>query len=411
MKLTYNFYIFGNPCGAFSAFPRDYTADLILPYCENITSWRGIIHKEAKLTYYFLVQNIGDNNYFGLGLVLNSLTTDSPKRLFKFLSNFIEKEIVEAGRFIEFDDNANMHYTVTSFSEKEYSEIQRIFATRLEQSSLVFDHITTKYVLPDRQEMNVGFSLSDAEIVKSSNRYKYLVVNNDSDDNSRLRPIIFLQQQVQAKNEEIISLNDEIAQLERTKKQYKNIIILFIFLLACCGAGAFLYKTLKATEATLSSTVATLTSTQDSLRIANDHVDRLLGELDQSRDSIIEQRNTILNLRHDLSTQVDLTRKAENKLDDLKWIVPLNVYDMSFYRSSGEVACHYHSFTSGYKTVVVRMFNAKKQFIAEKEKKIYLYEGKNSFSIYFDKDLCTSGYTRTFEVWCQGKIVGGRTFY
>ena len=411
MKLTYNFYVFGNPCGAFSAFPHDYTADLILPYCENITSWRGIIHKEAKLTYYFMVQNIGDNNYFGLGLVLNSLTTDSPKRLFKFLSNFIEKEIVEAGRFIEFDDNANMHYTVTSFSEKEYSEIQRIFATRLEQSSLVFDHITTKYVTPERLEMNVDFSLSDAEIVKSSNMYKYLVVNNDSDDNSRLRPIVFLQQQVQAKNEEIVSLNDEIVQLERTKKQYKNIIILFIFLLACCGAGVFLYKTLRTTEATLSSTIATLTSTQDSLRIANSHVDRLSGELHQSRDSIIEQRNTILDLQHALSTQEELTQKAQNRLDDLKRIVPLHVYSINFYRSYGEVACHYHSFTSGFKTVVVRMFNAKKQFIAEEERTVYISDGKNTFSIYFDKDLCTSGYTRTLEVWCQGDIVGGRTFY
>ena len=235
MKLGYNFYIFGNPGGDFSAFPFDYTEDIVRPNCEYINSWRAIIYRKERLTYYFLAENLGQGQYFGIGMVLNETISDTPKRLFDFIVRFIENEAIEKGRIIAFDDHANMCYTVDAFSEKEYRTLRRAFTNTLENSSLVFKRTEGNFAPPNRTALTIDSSHTDAEVIQFFEDYNLLIVNGNGCEGSTHSALAELQKQVRVKNAEIEQLYSDLDELEKSKKQYKKINVLAAILIFCFG--------------------------------------------------------------------------------------------------------------------------------------------------------------------------------
>lgn len=295
--MNFNLYVFGNPQGRYTQYPRDYSEEFLLPLCENLKGARAVIHRRMDLMHYVFIERLEKDRYFGICVIFNGVRADSPHSLFGFLREVVETHAVKGGKFLRYSPQGDIVFTHNEFSEdtKAYDYLKGVINAALDHhNSFGIAPLQKKYS-GDKKTLYADMTEDDVAILKASEACNTLIIEDNAGigENHIHGVIKSLQKEIVHKQRVIDDLNVSVAKLEKTKKQYRKVVVLFAVVLCCCVGLLTLYDSLNRTERELNETGDRLNATRTELHATSD-------ELRQARDSISDQASQISSLRGEL---------------------------------------------------------------------------------------------------------------
>ena len=233
--MNFNFYIFGTPHGRYNQYPEDYTAPTLISLRENLKGVRLIIQRELNLVHYIFYEKIDKENIIGLCLIFNGTRILRPKQLVTFFRLLIESRLIESGAIIKYDNKGELHYSISTFKEScaEYKKLRLIINDEFENNSekYVFEQLSGNYN-GNKTSETVDFSLSDDEIIQSTNKYNTVFVNHESGIEHGYIPHVInsLREENVKNSEHIQKLIEDNEILKKKKKQYRYIVLLSLII-------------------------------------------------------------------------------------------------------------------------------------------------------------------------------------
>lgn len=394
--MNFNLYIFGNPRGKYSQYPQDYTQKMFAEACHDVSGARGVIYRSHDLVHYIFIEDLGNGRFIGICLIFNHIRFAYPKKLFGFMRSLIENTAIRGRYYLERTENGDIAFTVAEFCDdiKAYEYLKSVINAALDYNNdFGAEELGKKYEGVHRTKYVAG-SEDDSVIVKLSDESNRVVVEYESgiDSNYTERIIAGLRSKIADRDSVISELNGRISELERKKKQYHKVVLLFILVLGCCVGLYFLYDSLTETEGSLRDTRNDLMAAQRTVSSQNDTIDSL------------GRRNDSLNLA--LQRETQLKKEAEDVVDRVKSLVPVSVTSGHYNYGAREYRFNYHSFETGSESMTLKIINEANGQIYYENFTPSLNEGTGSYTVYVSRYLDGSHW-HTFEVWYNGNIIGG----
>jgi len=407
-------YLFGKLKGGnYTQYPDDGTSGVLgslYPLAKAPT--QIIIRRDGTFMYYCYIRKLPKEQYIGFCVMLNGTYITEIKKLFPLFEKRIE-EMCEKGTILCYDESGNVVPVVSYFHEES------------EEASLLVESMG-KTFKPENPLPPVDFSIGkDAtnifsieddlnDMVKSSYRFGYTCVYKQADyDTIRMNSYRSVLQRITDDNNSLKEANqklqDEVAEVKRQKKQFKNVVILLL-LVICCGVGIYmLYNNLSITQNDLSST-------KEQLDHANNEIAQKQAQLEQAHSEIAEKDDEIAAQADSIASW---TERCENlrtrydeqtaEFDDYKGTIagmqPFLFKSSKFSFSSGCLSVYYYGLVDGSCDISVRVIypdGSTKIF----KRSFYVSKGSDSVSIYISNLFDTSKYY-IFELLYDGKVIGG----
>lgn len=243
--MNFNFYIFGTPKGRYNQYPDDYIASTLTHLQENTEGARLVIQREMNLTHYVYTERLEDSNVIGFCVVFNNVRILKPKQLVRFFRSIIEKNLIESGKIIKYDDKGKLQYVISSFSEcaKENDKIREAINNELENNGSEYGFEPLKIAYNGTKTMDtIDFSAFDSQIVQLTDKHNTVIVNHkDGIEHGYIPQVISsLREQNLKANDEIRHLQEENAALDKKKKQYRYVVLLSLLIIGCL-VGLYLF--------------------------------------------------------------------------------------------------------------------------------------------------------------------------
>jgi hypothetical protein len=338
--MNFNFYIFGTPKGRYNQYPDDYIASTLSHLQENTEGARLVIQRETNLIHYVYTERMDESNVIGFCVVFNNVRILKPKRLIHFFRSIIEKNLIESGNIIKFNNKGKLQYAISSFSEcaKENDKIRELVNNELESNSKEYGFEPLKTAYNGTKSIDIiDFSAFDSQIVQLSDKHNIVIVNHKVGIEHGYIPQVIssLREQNLKANEEIRYLQEENAALDKKKKQYRYVVLLSLLIVGCLVGLYLFYNEVNDKAARIAYLENTVTERNATIA---------------DRDStIVGLQTSISDLHSDLETIASYTASTgatlrNNDNHDSGWILWLNakrkVRMESFYikgQSSGTV--------------------------------------------------------------------------
>ncbi len=420
--MNFNFYIFGNPRKRFSQYPQDYTREFLEPLAGNLDGSRAMIYRKLDLTYYAFVESLGENMYMGICMVFNKVRASHPKQLFDFMKSVIESQALKNGKIIQYTTEGNIVFVNPDMSDDThaYEYLRSVINSMLENKKNNFGI----NVLPSRYEVvsktEYIFSTEPNKVITQLSDHNSKVVIDYGDgirSNSTHKIILSLQEQLYVSKNTIDSLSEEITELERQKKQYRNVIVLFLLVLACCIGLFFLYDSLYQTEKDLHSTTKQLVIANDSITVYQAEISTLRTKAQNLLDTVsvlhkkLDDTTTELSdTKRELSYETQSKISFQDKVDFYRSVAPLVITkgSLSFSGDYLKVNCTYYASSSFERKYRIRVISGSTgEVIANSNCTVHPSLGSGSFSItaYHERGKKASFYT--VEIVERERIIGG----
>lgn len=297
--MNFNFYILGTPEGRYNQYPDDYTAPILVGLQKNLKGSRLVIHREMNLMQYVYTEQIGDNNFIGFCLIFNNIRLLKPKQLIKLFRLIIEERLVNSGEIIRYVENGELQFSIKLFSEKikEFESLKSFINTELEVNEEKYEIEAFGTIYNGvKSSDSIDINAADSQIVTLTNQYNTVFVNDNTGiENGYIHQVVTsIREQNIAAKKEIEKLQDEIVKLNRKKKQYNKVILLF-FLIIICGCALFflndnlniIKNRLKQTQEMLEESEQVNVLRKDSIRILNSEKENIESEYSSFKSSVV----------------------------------------------------------------------------------------------------------------------------
>lgn len=289
--MNFSFYFLGTPRGRYSQYPDDYTASTLADLQRGMAGARLVIYREMDLMHYAYIERLGHNNIIGFCLIFNKVRIQKPRQLIKLFRFIVEKRLVESGEVIKYTDNGELNFRIRSMNEciKEYDNLKSFLNYEFENNASNYDiePLTTIFngVLSTGE---LDKNASDDQIVSMTNKHNKVIVNDDNGIEHGYIPqvIASLRKQNQEAIEKIVRLQENIAKLERTKKQYRYVILLTLIIIGCFVGLYLFYNEVNDKETHI-------------LHLVN-NVSELNTIINDKDSTIVGLRDTITDLQHNI---------------------------------------------------------------------------------------------------------------
>lgn len=403
-------YLFGEFNNGYSQYPDDYTSSIFQNFYTNAKATTQIaIYRDGNLMYYGYIRKLQEDRYIGLCVLLNGLMLNRIDGLFSLFENTISN-LVCNGQLIHYDEQGEL---VTSVEQLYLNQEEiELIATSLR---IGFDRLESR--CSSIPAVSYGISKDSCkdfvvdndhdEIIKSSytNGYTYIYKSNGFNTaqlNSYkgvLRKLYKEKQELQAKND---TLEKELAETIRQKKQFKFVFFLLLLILGC-GIGIFsLRDNLNNTRDALSNANAYISMQNDSLSAKNIQISDLYVANQQLNTKWQTEKYKRIELEYKRDT-------LQNELDTLKKKItdrqPLVVKRTYFEFSTGYLTIEYFGMVEGSIDVQLKAFSEKGE-LYKNSTSFYVYEGDNKVRIYLTRSLDSSTWY-SFEILKGNTILGG----
>lgn len=356
---------------------------------------RAILYRHMDLMHYVYIENLGADKYIGLCLIFNNIRAQYIKNLFDFLRNVIENHALKAKKFIEYSSDGNIIFSKKQFCDdiKSYDYLKSIINATLDnKNNFGFEELPTKYSGINKTEY-VDWNEQNKVILKQSDSCNRIIIEDSLgiQKNNTHQIITSLKDEIIKKDNTIQFLNDKISSLEKKKKQYRNVLILFIIVLGCCGGLFFLYNS-------LSHTKTNLRETEYQLRIANDTIS-------SNKSHILNLNTRINNLESALENETRLKNNAENSLQSICSYSPFAVTRCDV--NADQFKFNYFCPEEREVTVTLKAINEKNSEIVTSTHTLTFYKGTGSKSLDFYWRLDNSQYYYVVLMY-DGHIIAGK---
>ena len=298
--MNYSLYLFGTNKGTYIQYPSDGEETFLRPLCSNVKGTQLTVHRKDALTHYAFFRQLGSDSsqIFGICLVTNGVYIKDIKVLYQTFDKIFSR-IVFSGKILRLTGTGKISYLVDNFASDK---------TSVEQTEVLIREIVKEdlepYAAYTRQNYSgliatktIALEEKNSEILKTIEQNNVVhIYSNDSSNSS----INYVEQTISNLYKENSQLRADYSKLQSQKKQYRNVILLVLAVLAC-GVGLFFLN------GSLNDTKNELSSARSEISELNSKVSNLTEELGNTKTSLKitrEERDDALQKMNDLKDKV-----------------------------------------------------------------------------------------------------------
>lgn len=295
--MNYSLYLFGTNKGTYIQYPSDGEETFLRPLCSSVKGTQLTVYRKDALTHYAFFRQLGSDSsqIFGICLVTNGVYIKDIKALYQTFDK-IFSQIVFSGKILRLTGTGKITYLVDNFAADK---------TSVEQTEVLIRKIVKEdlesFIAHTRQNFSgliatktIVLEERNSDILKTIEQNNVVHIYSNDNANSSIN---YVEQTISKLYRENSQLRADYSKLQSQKKQYRNVILLILAVLAC-GVGLFLLNV-----------------------SLNDTKNELVG----ARNEISKLNSKVSNLSEDLDntkTSLQITRKerdeAQQKMNDLK---------------------------------------------------------------------------------------------
>ncbi|MBO8458954.1 MAG: hypothetical protein IAA73_01260 [Bacteroidetes bacterium] len=329
--MNFNFYLIGTPSGRYSQYPNDYTVPIFTELQKGLQGGQLVIHREMNLVHYAFFECLDENQMIGFGLIFNNARLQKPCELINLFRFIVEKKLVDSGTIYQYAKDGKLTFQVKMMNEclHEYNRLKDFINLELEQNAskygieplrTVYNGIKTIETIDD--------NVTDAQIINLTNQHNTVIVKERSGIEHGYIPklIASLREQYQTAIQKNEKLQDDLAKLNRAKKQYRWVAFLSITIVFCLIGIYFLNDNLSGIINNQSSNIKKLQITLQEQKKDYTHVcDSLGNEIDDLESDLKKQKHNLNLTRDSLNSITKSLGEAQNVLSELKNDFPIQI--------------------------------------------------------------------------------------
>lgn len=295
--MNYSLYLFGTNKGTYIQYPSDGEETFLRPLCSSVKGTQLTVYRKDALTHYAFFRQLGSDSsqIFGICLVTNGVYIKDIKVLYQTFDKIFSR-IVFNGKILRLTGTGKITYLVDYFASDK---------TSVEQTEVLIREIVKEdlesFIAHTRQNFSgliatktIVLEERNSDILKTIEQNNVVHIYSNDNANSSIN---YVEQTISKLYRENSQLRADYSKLQSQKKQYRNVILLILAVLACSVGLFFL-------NVSLNDTKNELISAKNNIRELNNKVSNLSEELDNTK------------------TSLRITRKerdeAQQKMNDLK---------------------------------------------------------------------------------------------
>ena len=298
--MNYSLYLFGTNKGAYIQYPSDGEETFLRPLCGSVKGTQLTIHRKDALTHYAFFRQLGSDSsqVFGICLVTNGVYIKDIKVLYQAFDKIFSR-IVFNGKILRLTGTGKISYLSDNFASDK---------TNVEQTEVLIREIVKEdlvtYAAHTRQNFSgliatktIALEERNSEILKAIDQNHVVHVYSNDNANSSIN---YVEQTNSNLYKENSQLRADYSKLQAQKKQYRNVILLVLAVLAC-GVGLFFLN------GTLNDTKNDLSNARSEISELNSKVCSLSEELENTKNSLRitrEERDEAQQKMNDLKDKV-----------------------------------------------------------------------------------------------------------
>lgn len=347
--------------------------------------------------YYIYVRKIDTKRYIGLALIVNGQYIIKPLSLFSVFEKTIE-ELAEKGIIIHFSNNGELACNPVKLTkeEEEITAVINSLQYKIEAKGNITELPPVDYRFSIDSQKVFNESDNDSEIADCSYKFAYTIVLKEEDyDTIRFTSFRSILKNLTAEKNRLIKANEELRETNRKilrkKKQFKNVIVLFLVVIGC-GIGILVLND-------------NLTSTQSQLDDANNTIQKKEAVIADMDIHITNLRDTVRVLSSDLQIETTRRQRAEGELDLITSSIPFVV--LSNDVNAGQFKFSYYSMVERDITVTLKAVAESGTEIVTSNHTITIFPGVGTKELAFAHRLDTYKYYYVVLIY-DGMIVSGR---
>lgn len=396
--MNYSTYIFGELSGGYSQYPEDSSSNLFKDIqMQCIAPSQMIIHRDGNMMYYIYVRKLDKNKYIGFAIVINGYYFTQIQPLFSLFENEIG-EMAETGVIINITRHGDVTSNLTSLVKEEEEIMSVINALQTKTNSLK----CVKSLPPVDFSVSITsqkiFKDTDAisEIIDSSCRFGFTIILKEADyDSIRISSVKNVLKNLNNEKDALLKENYKLKEtnkkIQRQKKQFKNVVLLILIVVACAIGLYILF--------------INLNDTQDKLDSANNILTEKESVIAKKNSTISNLRDTVSNLEYEIVKLTKAKEKVENSLYLYAKYSPFTMTSCEI--NANQFKFDYFSPEERELTITLKAVNEKNSEIVTNVHTLTFYKGKGTKSLDFYRTLDTSQYYYVFLMY-DGHIIAGK---
>lgn len=431
---------------SFEAYPLDDKADYLKSFCTDVDGNALAMWTEHGLMYYYSIFKLPNDSVFGLLLSFKDMVITRPRALLKIMSGIVIDQMPKRGKILQYSTSGDLVFVNSNFADDPQaidglrSEIHKTLTQKGREIGCKTMALPALSSPKDVVAVSATEDYSSIQDFIFTQRRAVVISTEATYTTDATYAIIFgLQSQIQEKEAELDKQSETIKQLERSRKQYRFVMVLLGILLA---AGIGMYKlngTLTATEHSLSQANDSISDYRVRLSNANDTItarERHIGQLNiekgilqdknyslsqaKTNDSL-RQEGIIQSLHGDISNleysqnnlratlsraEKDLNRanSRNRKLKSLTNCYPF--FATGFSKAGSTLYISYNATESKTAQIEIRCFT-QNSFIDKYTTTVSIKEGSGKLTINSVKGLSSAQY---IVIYYGGLIIAGGWF-
>lgn len=295
--MNYSLYLFGTNKGTYIQYPSDGEEAFLRPLCSNVKGTQLTVYRKDALTHYAFFRQLGSDfsQIFGICLVTNGVYIKDIKVLYQTFDKIFSR-IVFSGKILRLTGTGKISYLVDNFASDKAS----IEHTEVHIREIIKEDVAP-YAAHTRQNYSgliatktIALEERNSEILKAIEQNNVVHIYSNDNANSSIN---YVEQTISNLYKENSQLREDYSKLQSQKKQYRNVILLVLAVLACSVGLFFL-------NGSLNDTKNELLSAKNEISELNSKVSNLSEELDNTKTSLRITR--------------DERDEAQQRLNDLK---------------------------------------------------------------------------------------------
>lgn len=301
-------------------YPNDYAIDIFRRFENQLQSDTLLtLYRNDNLAYHIYLKKV-DNGYIGLCASFNSVWVNSSKDLLKvFDEAFVD--IVAQGVFVKVTDQGRLLSRASQLVTRiqEAKEICSRFVVEVSRLEHRCKQLPPVNVAIDANVLKqLPNQASDEEWKQAIESYRFIFANYSNSETCGgfyvlLEKIKFLSGERDEYRNYNVELKEQCNQIERQKKQYKTVIILFLLLLI----GGVI------TAVSISKKNDNINSLQDDVESLNFTIERLNMEIQNKTESLAimtENKNRLEQTVQQKNNEID---KLESDIGNIGCHYPI----------------------------------------------------------------------------------------
>lgn len=374
-------YIFGELLNGYSQYPKDSSSNLFKDIQDQcVATSQLIIHRDESVMYYIYIRKFEDDKYIGFAIAINGYYITQVRPVFSLFEKKIE-DLIETGVIINLSNDGEITTHLSSLMNEEGEVLSVINSLQIKVNALKdikkLPPVDFSVAISSRKIFQDTDAVS--EIVSASYRFGFTIVLKESDyDTVRTKSYRCILKNLNEDKNALIAENEGLKEqnkeIQLQKKQFKNVVILVLMVVAC-GIGIYFLN-------------ENLNVTQSALNVANDIVSEQ-NDIIHTKDSTISRvRDSVSNLEYALNREVSAKERADSSLQNICSYIPFAVTNCEL--NAEQFKFNYFCLEEKELTVTLKILNEDTGKIVTSTYTLTFYKGTGSESFDFSRSLNTS---------------------